>query len=187
MLPIYSIHSLGDYNEKGSPVLSTKICMSNKTHRASPFSDNHELLLPKYRNKHSKMRRNVVASLESLAILCTQILDQNLGSLASSLHHRDMLGTTYYTRRNNKVNKNEKKNKIILLLQFNSSLNINYVLPRGEHRNDKRGRRMPSILVFLHQLVVSISTLTIILRLLRCVVFQYNLNNLENKIEKQML
>lgn len=30
------------------------------------------------------MRRNVVASLESLAILCTQILDQNLGSLASS-------------------------------------------------------------------------------------------------------
>ena len=167
-------------------MLSTKSCMSNKTHRASPFSDNHELLLPKYRNKHSKMRRNVVASLESLAILCTQILDQNLGSLASSLHHRDMLGTTYYTRRNDKVNKNEKKNKIILLLQFNSSLNINYVLPRGEHRDDKRGRRMPSILVSLHQLIVGI-TLTIILHLLRCVVFQYNLNNLENKIEKQEL
>ena len=109
MLPIYSIHSLGDYNEKGSPVLSTKICMSNKTHRASPFSDNHELLLPKYRNKDSKMRRNVVASLESLAILCTQILDQNLGSLASSLHHSGMLGTTYCTRRNDKFNKNEKK------------------------------------------------------------------------------
>ena len=64
--------------------------MSNKTHKASPFSDNHELLLPKYRNKHSKMRRNVVASLESLAILCTQILDQNLGSLASSLQHGSM-------------------------------------------------------------------------------------------------
>jgi hypothetical protein len=45
-----------------------------------------------------------------------------------------------------------------------------------------------SLLVFLHQLVVGIiGTLIIILHLLRFVVFQYNLNNLKDTVEKTEL
>jgi hypothetical protein len=70
------------------------ICMSNRTQSASPFVDDHELVLSKCRNRESITRRNVVASLDSVAMLCTQILDQKQGSLASSLQDRSQLRTT---------------------------------------------------------------------------------------------
>jgi hypothetical protein len=78
----------------------------------------------------------------------------------------------------------KSKSKIILHWQVDSSLDINYVLPRGSRGDNERGRGVLSILAFLHQLVVSIiGTLIIILHLLRFVVFQYNLNNLKDTTE----
>jgi hypothetical protein len=48
-----------------------------------------------------------------------------------------------------------------------------------------KGEGVLSLLVFLHQLAVSIiGTLMVILHLLRFVVFQYNLNNLKDTLQE---
>lgn len=160
--------------------------MSNNTHRASPLSGDQELLLPKHRNTDSKIRRNVVASLESLAILCTQILDQSLGSLASSLQHRSLLRNQLQNKKN--IKQTKSGNTIILRRQVNSSLSINYALPGGDLGNDKGGGIFLCFRDFLCKFIVwNFGSLVIILGPLRFVVFQYNFNNLEMNIQKEKL
>lgn len=134
------------------------------------------------------MRRNVVASLESLAILCTQILDQNLGSLASSLQHGSMFRNhPLIIYEENTVNKRAKL-RLYYSGRLTSPLTLTMLSQEGAAVIMKGEGGVLSLLVFLHQLAVSIiGTLIIILHPLRFVVFQHNLNNLKDTIEKTEL